>query len=239
VIHELLTYVYYSCCKLDFKDKYNKMGLLDSISNLSSKVGGTLGSAAVKINGLTTIAKGVLCLPTMIAGLASSIPGIINGVVSGVGNAAIAAVGAAAGMINNAIVNAIQSVTQQASDSITGVFAKIDALLGQVAATIVAVKAFIDFVKASVEDVKSFVENKENCNFAGAVMAKCIIIETVNSLTKNNLRDASIGVIGVSDLANNVTNAGTVQGVVTGYANKQVAQLHRASSVLVKARKII
>ena len=239
MIHELLTYVYYSCCKLDFKDKYNKMGLLDNISNLSSKVGGTLGSAAVKINGLTTIAKGVLCLPTMISGLVSSIPGIINGVVSGIGNAANAAVGAAAGMIGNAVNNAVNGIAGAITGAITGGFAKIDALLGAVAATIIAVKAFIDFVKDAVEDVKSFVENKENCNFAAATMAKCIILETVNNLTNKSLRDAASGAVSVSSLSNSVTSSGTVQGVVNRYADKQVAQLHRASSVLGKASKII
>lgn len=221
-------YSYYSSGKLDFKDKYNKMGLLDNIGSISSGVDKALGGISGKLNNLTSVAKGVLCLPTMIAGFVSSIPNIIGGVVNGINTALNNIVGAATATVEAAIQNAVGEITGR----ITDVTTRVNALLGDVQNAIGQVLGFVDYLKASVNDVKAFVSDKENCNFAGAALGKCIVQQTLNNLTKKDLRDTSAGSLSVTSLTNKVTSAGNVDNVITRTADKQLAQLRRAQKVM-------
>jgi len=221
-------YSYYSSSKLDFKDKYNKMGLLDNIGSISGGVDKALGGISGKLNNLTSVAKGVLCLPTMIAGLVSSIPNIIGGVVGGINTALTNIVSTAAATAEAAIQNAVGEITGR----ITDVTTKVNALLGDVQNAVSQVVGFVDYLKASVGDVKSFVNDKENCNFAGAALGKCIVQQTLNNLTKKDLRDASAGALDISRLTNKVTSVGNVDNVITRSADKQLAQLRRVQKVM-------
>lgn len=205
------------------------MGLLDNINKTSRKLNSRLGSVSSKIDGLLSVAKGVLCLPTMIAGFISSIPNIINNTISGVQNAIRGRLSGSKGIASNIARDALRDEIS----SISGIF-------GAVAGAINTVLGFVSSVKSQVDDILNFIPNKDNCNFSGAAIDKCIVQQSLNGVRKQDLRDAASGLVSVNSLVNKTTrNLGDPSNIVSSFANKQIAQLQRAQSVITKASRII
>lgn len=209
------------------------MGLLDNIGSISSNVDKTLGGISGKLNDITSVAKGVLCLPTMISGLTSAIPSLIGSITTGINTGLSNIIDAATATVQATIQNAVSSIT----DKVTDITARVNGLVGDVKNSIGQVVGFVDYLKASVDDVKNFVSDKENCNFAGATLGKCIIQQTINNLTTRDLRDASAGGVSISGLTSKVSSIGSVDGVISKTTEKQLAQLKRASKIMKVAGK--
>ena len=209
------------------------MGLLDNIGSISSSVDKTLGGISGKLNDITSVAKGVLCLPTMISGLVSNIPNIIGGLSAGINSGLNNIISAATATVEATIQNAVNDITGKITDFTT----KINGLTGDVQNSVNQVLGFVDYIKASVSDVKSFVSDKENCNFAAASLGKCIIQQTINNLTVKDLRDASAGSLNVTGLTSKVTALGNVDSVISKTTDKQITQLNRASKIMKIAGK--
>ncbi len=203
------------------------MGLLDNIGSISKSVDSTLGGISGKLNDLTSVAKGVLCLPTMIAGFTSSIPGLIGGITTGINTALNNIVAAATATVQITIQNAVDEI----AGKITDVTARVNGLIGDAQNAIGQVAGFIDYLKASVDDVKSFVSDKENCNFEGATLGKCIVQQTINNLTKKDLRDTSAGVLSITSLTDKVSGLSDASSVVKRTADKHTKQLKRAAKI--------
>lgn len=209
------------------------MGLLDNIGSISSSVDKTLGGISGKLNDITSVAKGVLCLPTMISGLVSNIPNIIGGLSTGINSGLNNIINAATATVEATIQNAVNDITSRITDFTT----KINGLIGDVQNSVNQVLGFVDYIKASVSDVKSFVSDKENCNFAAASLGKCIVQQTINNLTAKDLRDASAGSLNVTGLTSKVTALGNVDSVISKTTDKQITQLNRASKIMKIAGK--
>ena len=205
------------------------MGLLNNINSISSKVGGSLGNISSKINGLMSIAKGILCLPTMVAGFISNIPNMINGIASGVTNTLIGSLtnisGQAAGMVEGAIRSKLNKVN--------GIVSSISGLVG-------GILGFVQDVKNQVDDILNFIPSKENCNFSGAALSKCLVQQSLQGVDRKDIRDAAAGLVDVNSLVNkSLTNIGDPRNIIAGYTNKHISQLQRAHSIINKAGKFI
>jgi hypothetical protein len=208
------------------------MALVDSINKASQKLNSRLGGVSGKIASLLNIGKGILCLPTMVAGFTSSIPGMIGNIKSGVTNAINSKISGAKGLASKMARDAINDKISK----FNGIFGAIGAITGAVG----AVLGFVGNVKAQVDDILNFIPNKENCNFSGAAIDNCTVQQTLNGVSKRDLRNAAAGLVSVKSLVNKTTkNFGDPASVVAAYADKQIAQLQRAKSVVDKANRII
>ena len=100
-------------------------------------------------------------------------------------------------------------------------------------------KEFYDDLKAQIQDVKDFVKSKENCQFAAAQLANCIISQAISNLSFKGIKDISSGLGSidskVSKLAGKISKPADV---ISGYMNKGSKELKRAASVI-EATKII
>ena len=204
-----------------------------SLLNNLSKVSGVAGN---KIGKLSTVAKGVLCLPSIIAGL--SFDGIKNlaGNIAGSIAEGIAASAAAAADLALA---AIQDQVNKITGAINGLISTVTGLVATVAGAIEIAKQFYDDVKAQIQDVKDFIDSKENCQFAAAQLANCIISESINNLSLKGIKDISSGLSSidskVSEIAGKISEPA---GVVKGFMDKGSKQLNKAASVI-QASKLI
>ena len=212
------------------------MGLLDDIGSASSKLNNTLGGASAKLDSLTSAAKGVLCLPTMVSGLVSSLPNIAGGLVGSIVNTINGTINAATSIAVGAIDQAVDNVTGIINDTA----ATVNALLISISDAVNQITGFADNIKSRVGDVKSFISDKENCNFAGAALGKCIAQESISSTTRKDIRSVAGGAISSSSLVNDtVSKVGRLEGTINNVVNKHAAQVTRATSVIQKAGKYI
>jgi len=205
------------------------MALVDSINKISRKLNSRLGSVSNKIGRLLNIGKGILCLPTMVSGFISGIPSMIGNITSGVNNA-----------INNQIAGAKGLASKMAGDAIRNALGRFNGIVSAISGAVGSVLGFVNDVKSQVDDILNFIPSKENCNFSGAAIDNCTVQQTLNGISKKDLRNAAAGLVSVNSLVNKSTrNLGDPASVVAAYADKQIAQLQRASSVISKAGKII
>jgi hypothetical protein len=153
---------------------------------------------------------------------------LIGGITTGINTALNNIVAAATATVQNTIQNAVDEI----AGKITDATARVNGLIGDAQNAVEQVKGFKKYLNASVGDVKNFVNDKENCNFAGAALGKCIVQQTVGNLTKKDLRDTSAGGLSVSSLTNKVASIGDVGSVVTRTADKQLVQLKRVQKII-------
>ena len=209
------------------------MGLLDNISKASNSLSSKLGGISDNINGFSNIARGALCLPTLISGAFNAIPGMINNLVSGIGNILA---GSASSLINNAI----QGAVGDAVNKINGKISAFNNAVSSISNTINSIKSTIDNLQSQTLDILNFIPSKDNCQFAAAELNKCVTKQAVSSISNKQLRDVAAGVIDIGTITNGINKSvSSATGPIVGIANKQVKQLNRAVTVVKKAGKII
>ena len=200
-----------------------------SLLNNLSKVSGVAGN---KIGKLSTVAKGVLCLPSIISGL--SIDGIKN-LAGSITSAVADSIAAAADLALGAIQDQVNKIT----GAINGLISTVTGIVATIAGVIDIAKDFYDDIKAQIQDVKDFIDSKENCQFAAASLANCIISESINNLSLKGIKDISSGLSSidskVSEIAGKISEPA---GVVKGFMDKGSKQLNKAASVI-QASKLI
>lgn len=237
------------------------MSLLDNVGKLTSNVGNKLGSISTGLDAVTGIAKGILCLPTLLSGLVSSIPSIINGISAGVANLVNGAVagylGAVEGLVNQKI--------QVAVNKVNGVFNEALGALGLIAGTVNDIFAFARDAEAKILDLLNFTANKDNCSFAIAELDKCVNKQVNNTITTRSLKNiasnelASPGLVGSADItpegtldpkssknltvssasgfiAKNISDPG---GLVDNLSQKHIKCMQRAENIATKVNSII
>ena len=207
------------------------MGLLDNISDVAKKAGGLNAG----LGQLSSMAKAAFCLPSIIAGAFSAIPGIASGVISGVASGIANSIQDITTNVTATVQGAIQGVV----DKVNGVTSQLQSLLGDVAATVQEINNFINNAKAAIDDIRSFVSEKENCNFAGATLGKCIAQNAVLNVTADKLGKLAKQGSDINNYADKlVSGADSPINQINGFVNKQTAQLNRASKVINKINKL-
>ncbi len=234
------------------------MGLLDNIGGFSSNVESKLGSISSNLNKLSNLAKGVLCLPSMVTGLISSIPNAISNAISG-----------AAGIISGAITGALGAVEDLVNSKIQETVNKINGLKDKLVGAVASVASIISFARGLEDralDVLNFTANKDDCAFAIAELAKCIDKQVDNSISPRNFKNiannelANPGSVGGAALPSNgnsidplksrnltvssaaksiaadITSEG---GLIDRVSQKQVKCLERAEKIATKVNSII
>ena len=196
--------------------------MLSGLTSLAS-------SASNKFNQLTTVAKGVLCIPSIISSIPGSLGAVGGGIVAGIAGAATAAIGSATELITSAISAQVAKVT----GAVDSVLNTITGAIAAVAGAIDIAKKFAEDIKQQVSDVGKFISDKENCNFAAASLANCMVNQALNSLTPGAIKDISKGLVKLDDVGSKIADTiSSPAGTVGEYMNKANSEMQRAAKVI-------
>jgi hypothetical protein len=199
---------------------------------IRSSVGNFINVANEKADQLTSGAKALLCVPSMVAGLPDLGKGLIGAAVSNLTSTLENAVDTVSGIVTNTINGAVSSIT----GAIDGVLSKIQNAYDEIAGAIDEVKGFKDSLTNKVKDVGEFIAEKDNCDFAAATMLNCITAQAVGSVSDRAAIDIAKGLKPVSDFANDI--AGEISGAggaIDKFVKKQSDQIDKATKIVQKA----
>lgn len=196
--------------------------MLSGLTSLAS-------SASNKFNQLTTVAKGVLCIPSIISNLPGSLAAVGGGIVAGIADAATSAISATTELITSAISAQVAKVT----GAIDSVLNTITGAIASVAGALNIVNKFAKDLKRQVSDVRKFVSDKENCSFAAASLANCMANQALNSLTPGVIKDISKGLVKLDDVGSKIADTiSSPAGTVGEYMNKANSEMQRAAKII-------
>ena len=199
---------------------------------IRSSVGNFINVANEKADQLTSGAKALLCVPSMIAGLPDLGKGLIGATVSNLTSTLENAVSTVSGIVTNTINGAVNSIT----GAIDGVLTKVQTAYDEIVGSVVDAYFYARNAQDKARDVMEFTAEKENCDFAAATMLNCITAQAVGSVSDRAAIDIAKGLKPVSDFANDV--AGEISGAggaIDKFVKKQSDQIDRATKVVQKA----
>jgi hypothetical protein len=199
------------------------------MANPLNTLNSVINAANNSADQLTTLAKGVLCLPSILRGSVTTSASIIKGIKAGASQTIIALTST----VNSLIVGTIQNQVSLLTGAAVSVVNTIQGAIASVAAAAEISKIFVSGLKARVADIKSFISDKDNCNFAAGTLTSCIINQSLNSVTSKAIIDISKGTSSVSGITSNIAKDITSStGVINNFINKQSAQINRASKII-------
>lgn len=198
---------------------------------LINSVGGLASAVSNKVGAITSVAKGVMCLPAILTGL----PGILGNVAKDVlGSLKNQATGMLKDIVNG-ITGMITDIIQDAVNQITGAIVSTLGAILQLEATILATigiaQALIEDIKKQAKDALDFAKNQENCRFAAAEMFKCIAGSLLNDLSKKATLNAKFDISGINKLVSKASSKLSQPGnVIEGYTSKISNSVDKATS---------
>lgn len=196
------------------------MSLISSAKNLIS-VSNNLADQ------VTTVAKGVFCIPSIL----SNLPSILGAVAGSlIGQITAQATAIAAGLANAAL-SIVENKLAEITGKITGVITQILALQAAILGTIGMIKGLFKGLQARAKDIQDFVSNEENCKFAAAELLNCVASSLLNDLTSDVVKKINAGTQKVSDYVDNATNKLTKPNeVLTKFSKKAGDAVDKATS---------
>lgn len=196
------------------------MALIDS-------VGGLYAAVNTKIGSLTSVAKGILCIPAILTGL----PGIIGNVLGELKNQATGAMAAITSGITGLITSIVTDAVNQITGAVANVLDKILQLQATILATIGLAQATIDNFKNQINDALAFAKNQENCRFAAAEMLKCLAGSLLNDISKKVAVDAKLDISGIDKLVGNLTSKISKPGnIIEQHTEKMSRSVDKATN---------
>lgn len=196
------------------------MALISKVTNLFS----VANNAADK---LSTVAKGVLCIPSIL----SNLPSILGGVASNI----LSTITGQITNVINGLTSLVTSLVNEALSEITGtvssILSKVLQLQATILGTIKLAKEFLDGLATRGEDIINFAKNEENCKFAAAELLNCIASSVLGDINKKIARDINKGIVSAQDVIRNSTSKIARPGqVLDGYVNKIGKSVDKATS---------
>jgi len=199
---------------------------------LISSVKGFLNSANARADQLTAIAKGALCLPSILSNLPDLDKSLMGNILASANSILSDATAAISGIVTDTIDNAIAKIT----GSIAGVLNTITGLVAEVAGAIESIKSFAEGLSSKVSDIKDFTASKENCNFAAASLLNCIASQALANVSAKAAVDVSKGLVPIDEFANSISESIlSPAGAINNTINKTANEIDRATRMVSKA----
>jgi len=206
---------------------------------LINSVGGLFSAVSSKVGAITSVAKGIMCLPSILSGL----PGLLGNTAKGVlGSLKNQATGMMAGIVNG-ISGMITDIIQDAVNQITGAIANVFNTILQLEATIFATiglaQALLESIRSQVKEALDFAKSQENCRFAAAEMFKCIAGSMINDLSKKAAINAKFDISGIDKLVSKASSKLSQPGnVIERYTSKISNSVDKATSQINSSKLI-
>lgn len=189
--------------------------------NVVSSVGGLISSINTKVDTITSVANGILCLPFILTdGIGGLISSTINNLASALNN------------IANGILGLVNSIVSAAINKVLGV---VNRILGKILGVFNAIKSLINSAKALLDRIRKGIFDRDNCRFAAAGLFKCIVGEVNNSIVKRDgagLTNNTLNTF-IAEKTQAITNTITQPGqLVDRYVNKAATMASKATSTI-------
>lgn len=198
---------------------------------LINSVGGLYSAVNTKIGSLTSAAKGILCLPSIISGLPGILGNTAKGVLGSLKNQASGLINGIVGGITGLITDIIQDAVDQITGIISDTVNKILQLEATILATIGLIEETLRNIQDQVRDAFNFAKNQENCRFAAAEMFKCLAGSIINDLSKKSILNAKLDISGIDKLVSKASSKLSKPGnIIEGYTNKISNSVDKATS---------
>lgn len=198
---------------------------------LINSVGGLFSAVNNKVGAITSVAKGVLCLPAILSGLPGILGNTAKSLLGSLKNQASGLMSGIVGGITGMITDIIQDAVNEITGAISNTLGAILQLQATILATIGLAQALIAGIKNQVKDAFDFAKNQENCRFAAAEMFKCIAGSILNDLSKKAVMNAKLNISGIDKLVSKASGKLAQPGnVIERYTNKISNSVDKATS---------
>lgn len=202
------------------------------MANIVSSVKGFFGAANEKADKLTSIAKGALCIPSMISGM----PDLGKQAVGQIVASASTILDQASSIISSLVVGSIGGAVDKITGSVAGFLNSVTGIIASIQGTAAQAEEFKESVKDRARDVKEFTSSKENCNFAAATLLNCITSQALSNVTAKGATEIAQGlesVTGISDKISDTISGPT--GAIDRTIRKAAYEVGRAERMVSKA----
>ena len=126
------------------------------MASITTSVGGLIGSANDKVDSITAVANGILCLPYI---LTEGIGGLINTTINTLASVLLDIASGLVGLIN--------TVVSAVVDRVLGVINKI---LGAILSIFNLIKSIINAAKRLLDSIRKGIFDRENCRYVAAAL---------------------------------------------------------------------
>lgn len=194
-----------------------------------TKVGGLLASASDTFDRITSVAKGIMCIPSLFASFVSTVA--TTNLLGVAAQAAAQLAGAVAGMVVSAVQDAVNQVLGAAAALINQQLRLIQELF----ATLNDIKQFLTSIDDKAAEALEYIKNQENCKFAAGNLLSCVINSVANLSPKNlgsqllSLNSVTSKVNSIADdITGKITAVGSNANVVTNFIDSNLNALDKA-----------
>jgi len=202
------------------------------MANIISSVGNVLNAANEKADKLTSIAKGALCIPSMITGL----PDLGKSLIGNLSASLSTILTSATGMISDLVVGTIGGAVSDITGSVNSVINSVTGVIASLGGIYEQGEDFILGIKDKVQDVKAFTDKKENCNFAAASLLNCITSQALSNVSAKGAVDISKGLKSVSGFATEISDKiASPAGAINKTIDKASYEVGRAERIISKS----
>lgn len=190
---------------------------------LSTATGGILTGINTRIDSITSVAKGVLCLPQIFS--PSGLQYLTSNIGNMLSNYAASVISGLTNFVASTITNTIRNVTGVIGSQLN----RINNFLKDINESISLIKTYLKSLDERAKNIMQFLLDKENCNFAAAELAKCLISDVLEDVPRAVTRSLSNG---TSDFNNTVLNVTSrllePERTITRYLNQAQTLANRA-----------
>jgi len=202
------------------------------MANIVSSVKGFFNAANEKADKLSSIAKGALCIPSMISGM----PDLGKQAVGKIVASASTILDQASSIISNLIIGSIGGAIDNITGSVAGLLNSVTGIIASIQGTVAQAEDFKEGIKDRTRDIKEFTSDKENCNFAAATLLNCITSQALSNVTAKGATEIAKGlesVTGISDKISDTISGPT--GAIDRTIRKAAYEVGRAERMVSKA----
>lgn len=208
--------------------------MLKDMASFNS-VGGLASAVNNKVGALTSVAKGVMCLPSILTGLPGILGNVAKGVLGSLQNQALGVMNS----IVTGITGMITDIINNAVNQISGVVNQLLQIQATILATIGIIEQTIKDLKKLVNDIINFRADQDNCRFAAAEMLKCVAGSLIGDLSKKLAKNVSSGTSSIENLVGKASFKLSQPGnVIERYTSKISNSVDKATSQI-NATKLI
>lgn len=166
---------------------------------LATATGGILTGVNTGFDSITTVAKGIMCLPQLLS--PNGLKYLTAGIVSTLANTA--------GQFISGMLNFVSTTISRTIDNITGVIGSqlnaISNFIRDINESITLIKTYLRSLDERAKATLDFLLDSENCAFAAAELGKCIINDIINEIPKKTAKSLSDGTLNYNNKVLDVT----------------------------------
>ena len=188
------------------------------MASITTSVGGLISSANDKVDSITAVANGILCLPYI---LTDGIGGLIN-----------TAINTLASVLTNIASGLLGLINSVVSSVVGRILGAINRLLGKILSLFNLIKSIINSAKALLDRIRKALFDRDNCKFVAASLFKCILSESANSITKREAASTNTSSLidtKTQSIADKITQPGQL---IDRYVDKASNMASRATSAV-------